>query len=114
MQLNLLPANKDLYIGQGAIYSKEFTVGDGNNLVDLTGTTFKCNIKRYAGVASEAITSSSSIVNALGGLFRLDISAAQTMLLKHPRYVYEIVATDSIISTQVVKIMYGQIYVENF
>lgn len=110
MLKELLAANIDLYIDQGDTYYKTFTIKDNNGLaIDLTNVTIEANMKRYMNTGTN-YQLDATIVTPLTGSIALSMTELNTNKLVNDRYVYTVKLRDA---TSSVKIMSGQVLVEN-
>lgn len=98
-----MAAISNLYIDAGSTFSAIITIrgSDGNALI-LTNHTVASQIRKSYG-STTAYTFNASIFDAASGKVRLQLSAAESSLIKPGRYLYDIEITSGSTKTRVVE-----------
>jgi len=102
----------NIQIDQSTDFSQVFTLEDGqsNSVLNLTGYTFKSQMRKHPGATSGVTTFTSTIYgNAANGQVKLGLTTSQTANLKDGRYVYDVVMTDS--SSVMTRVIEGMVLV---
>lgn len=100
-------AQLDLYIDQGDAYDNVVTLNDQlGSPIDLTDLTVTASLKRYYNSTKDYTLSAQSIGTLTNGQILLSMTAQNTALLVHPRYVYTVYLTTG---GKKVKVLYGQV-----
>lgn len=99
----------NLYLEQGASWARTLTISDGASPKNLTGYTFRGQIRRRVTDVDPQESFNFSIVNAAAGTVNMFLSATETATIDAVNSVYdvEMVAPDS----SVTRILEGTVFV---
>lgn len=76
----------DILIEQGASFSKQFTLKDGNGTaIDITGYTFRSQIRKTYSDPGTVASFTCAIVTAASGIFSISLTAVETAALQVPK-----------------------------
>ena len=84
----------NLQIDQNTDFNQVFTLEDGqsNSVLNLTGYTFKSQMRKHPTATTGITTFTASIYgSAANGQIQLGLTTSQTANLKDGRYVYDVV-----------------------
>jgi hypothetical protein len=102
----------NLYVDQGDTYFKELTLRDSLGVpIDLSGYDIVFDVKRYQGLPNISCLTTAIAQVPISGTITLGIDNNQTASLQSPVYVYQVIAVNA---TEKVKLLHGQIIMENF
>lgn len=101
----------NLVINTGTTFEQTFTLEstDSSTPVDLSDYTISSQMRKHPG-SSSATTFSTEILNAQAGRIFIGLSTSQTASLKPGRYVYDILATDTI-ANKTTRVIEGMVLV---
>ena len=98
-----MAAISNLYIDQGSTFSAIITIrGSDGNALNLTGFTVASQMRKSYG-STTAYSFNASVYDAPTGKVRLQLSAADSSLIKPGRYLYDIEITSGSTKTRVVE-----------
>jgi hypothetical protein len=89
----------NLQIDQNTDFNQVFTLEDGqsNSVLNLTGYTFKSQMRKHPTATTGITTFTASIYgSAANGQIQLGLTTSQTANLKDGRYVYDVVMTNTL------------------
>ena len=100
----------NLTVNTGTTFSQVFTLESAatNSATDLTGFTAAAQMRKHPG-ASSATNFTAQIINATGGKIRVGLTTTQTAALKHGRFMYDVLITDT--SGEVTRVLEGAVLV---
>ena len=88
----------NIQIDQSTDFNQVFTLEDGetNSVLDLTGYSFKSQMRKHPAATTGITTFSASIYgSATAGQVKIGLTTSQTSSLKEGRYIYDVVMTDN-------------------
>jgi len=84
----------NLVVDQGTDFSKNLTVTtDGSTAYDITGLTFRAQMRPSYESSTLTAEFTTSIVTAGSGIYKLQLSDIQTKAISSGRYVYDVMMT---------------------
>lgn len=105
-----MAAYAELSLDQGTDYLGQLTLSnDDGTPLDVTGSTFDCQIRKSYFSANSTANLEMAIVDAANGVVSLTLDAANTANIKSGRYLYDIKRTDA--NNQVTRLVEGIITV---
>jgi hypothetical protein len=93
-----MAAYVELYLDQGTTFNSNVTLTDDttNAPLNITGYTFRSQMRRSYYSANATATITCSIVNAGAGEISMNLSANTTSNIKAGRYLFDLEAVDTI------------------
>ena len=87
----------NLIIDQNVNFDQVFTLESNttNSVLDLTGYTFKSEMRKWAGATGVTTFTVGIYSTATSGQIQLGLTTTQTAALNEGRYVYDVVMTDT-------------------
>jgi hypothetical protein len=101
----------NLVINTGTTFEQTFTLesSDSSTPVDLLNYSISSQMRKHSG-SSSAVTFTTQIVNASAGRIFIGLSTSQTAQIKPGRYVYDVLATDTI-ANRTTRVIEGMVLV---
>lgn len=92
-----MAAYVELYIDQGTNFNTTVTLTDDltNAPINITGYTFRSQMRRSYYSANATANITCSIVNAVTGVVGMNLSSNVTSTIKAGRYLFDLEATDT-------------------
>jgi hypothetical protein len=93
-----MAAYVELYLDQGTTFNSSVTLTDDNTNApfDITGYTFRSQMRRSYYSANATANITCSIANAVAGEMVMNLSADTTVNIKAGRYLFDVEAVDTI------------------
>ena len=100
----------NLVINAGATFSQKFDLVNTTTSgpLDLTGYAVEAQIRKWAGSNSKT-DFTSTIMDAVGGVVKIELDPTQTSAIKSGRYLYDILVTDT--NSQKTRVVEGSVLV---
>ena len=100
----------NLVLNAGATFSQIFDLveSDDSGPKSLVGFTVDAQIRKHAGSNSKT-DFTSTIMDAVGGVVKIELDPTQTSAIKSGRYLYDILVTDT--NSQKTRVVEGSVLV---